>query len=184
MIYDLVDKIYTPTGAMLAGEDGIEYPEMVALDGYFVAVISIKKEVDINGNIVPNRVLPYIVTMDTPQRKFACDAETIHLKFTNRDEWLSLGIEHIEGSDIYYEESNIEVTKVVTMRQARLALLQSGLLAAIESAIQNGTDEAMKIEWEYATELRRDWASLITLIEALNITSEQLDELFALADTL
>ncbi|MDQ7067746.1 MAG: hypothetical protein Q9M40_07125 [Sulfurimonas sp.] len=35
----------------------------------------------------------------------------------------------------------------VTMRQARLALLQSGLLTTIESSIVNGTDEAMKIEW-------------------------------------
>ena len=35
--------------------------------------------------------------------------------------------------------------KVVTMRQARLALLQSGLLQTVQDAIANGTDEAMKI---------------------------------------
>ena len=74
--------------------------------------------------------------------------------------------------------------KVVTMRQARLALLQSGLLTAVETAIVNGTDEAMKIEWEYATEVRRDWASLITLTTELGLTSLQLDDLFILADTL
>ena len=74
--------------------------------------------------------------------------------------------------------------KVVTMRQARLALLQSGLLTAVETAIVNGTDEAMKIEWEYATEVRRDWASLIALTTELGLTSLQLDDLFILADTL
>ena len=74
--------------------------------------------------------------------------------------------------------------KVVTMRQARLALLQSGLLSTIETAITNGTDEAMKIEWEYATEVRRDWDSLIALTTELGLTSLQLDDLFILADTL
>ena len=74
--------------------------------------------------------------------------------------------------------------KVVTMRQARLALLQSGLLATIETAITSGTDEAMKIEWEYATEVKRDWGSLITLVTQLGITDLQLDALFQLASTL
>ena len=74
--------------------------------------------------------------------------------------------------------------KVVTMRQARLALLQSGLLATIESAIMSGTDEAMKIEWEYATEVKRDWNSLVALTTALGITDLQLDDLFQLASTL
>ena len=74
--------------------------------------------------------------------------------------------------------------KVVTMRQARLALLQSGLLQTVQDAIANGTDEAMKIEWEYATEVRRDWGSLITLVTQLGITDLQLDDLFQLASTL
>ena len=72
----------------------------------------------------------------------------------------------------------------VTMRQARLALLQSGLLATIETAITTGTDEAIKVEWEYATEVRRDWASLITLTTSLGMTSQELDNLFQLASSL
>ena len=74
--------------------------------------------------------------------------------------------------------------KVVTMRQARLALLQSGLLQTVQDAIANSTDEAMKIEWEYATEVKRDWDSLVTLTTALGITDLQLDDLFQLASTL
>ena len=74
--------------------------------------------------------------------------------------------------------------KVVTMRQARLALLQSGLLQTVQDAIANGTDEAMKIEWEYATEVRRDWGSLVALTTALGMTSQELDNLFQLASTL
>ena len=74
--------------------------------------------------------------------------------------------------------------KVVTMRQARLALLQGGLLQTVTDAIANGTDEAMKIEWEYATEVKRDWNSLVTLTTALGMTSAELDDLFQLASTL
>jgi len=74
--------------------------------------------------------------------------------------------------------------KSVTMRQARLALLQSGLLQTVTDAIANGTDEAMKIEWEYATSIERDWASLIALTEALGMTSQKLDDLFLLASAL
>ena len=74
--------------------------------------------------------------------------------------------------------------KVVTMRQARLALLQSGLLQTIQDAIANGTDDDMKIEWEYATEVKRDWGSLVALTTALGMTSAELDDLFQLASTL
>lgn len=85
-----------------------------------------------------------------------------------------------------YEVNILEAMKpkVVTMRQARLALLQSNLLSTIDIAIASGTDEAMKIEWEYATEVRRDWASLITLATALGMTSVDLDGLFELGATL
>lgn len=77
-----------------------------------------------------------------------------------------------------------KVPEVVTMRQARLALLQANLLTAVQDAIANGSDEAMKIEWEYATEVRRDWASLISLAAALNMSDAELDGLFILAGTL
>lgn len=75
------------------------------------------------------------------------------------------------------------VPQVVSMRQARLALLESNLLATVDTAIAGGTDEALKIEWEYAQEVRRDWQSLIALATTLNITEQQLDELFILAST-
>ena len=100
-------------------------------------------------------------------------------------EWLKTNTPEPEFTDAeLLQQIEDAKPKVVTMRQARLALLQSGLLATIETAIANGTDEAMKIEWEYATEVRRDWGSLITLVTQLGITDLQLDALFQLASTL
>jgi hypothetical protein len=73
--------------------------------------------------------------------------------------------------------------KVVSMRQARLALLQANLLDTVTAAIGQG-GEADQITWEYATEVRREDALVQNLSQALNLTSAQLDDLFALAATL
>lgn len=67
----------------------------------------------------------------------------------------------------------------ITMRQARLALLNAGLLGLVDKAISTGSDEVLKVEWEYATEVRRDWSNLISMALTLGITEEQLDNLFA-----
>ena len=66
----------------------------------------------------------------------------------------------------------------ITMRQARLVLLNAGLLELVDNAIATGSDEVLKVEWEYATEVRRDWSNLISMALTLGITEEQLDNMF------
>lgn len=75
------------------------------------------------------------------------------------------------------------VPSVVFMRQARLALLQVGVLAQVNLAIANGT-EADKITWEYATEVRRSDALVLNMATALGLSSADLDSLFTLAASL
>ena len=75
------------------------------------------------------------------------------------------------------------VPSVITIRQAKLALLDQGLLATVDNAVANSTDEEMKIEWAYTTEVRRDWQSLITMATGLGMTGTDLDNLFILAET-
>ena len=67
---------------------------------------------------------------------------------------------------------------VVSMRQARLALLGADLLDIVETAIQ-ATDKAVQIEWEYATEVRRDSPLVVSLSQSLGLTEEMLDNLFS-----
>ena len=69
----------------------------------------------------------------------------------------------------------------VTMRQARIALSRSGLLQTVTDAIASSADEELKIEWEFAADVRRDWISLITLTQSLGMTTKQLDDLFLIA---
>lgn len=71
----------------------------------------------------------------------------------------------------------------VTMRQARLALLQSGLLPHVNAAVAVA-DEATKITWEFSSEVHRNHPFVATLAAALNLTEAQLDGLFTLAASL
>lgn len=75
----------------------------------------------------------------------------------------------------------IQVPVAISPRQARLVLLAAGLLAAVEAAIAAmpvPEGDAARIEWEYATEIRRDSALLAALGPQLGLTNEQIDQMF------
>lgn len=70
-----------------------------------------------------------------------------------------------------------------TMRQARLALKQQGLLATVQSNI-DALPEDSQIEWEYAGSVERNSPLVQSLGAALGLSDEDLDNLFKLAITL
>lgn len=81
-------------------------------------------------------------------------------------------------------EPVIYTPQEVTMRQARLALLDAGLLANVQPAI-NSLPEPDKtkaqIEWEYSNALQRSNPFVTVLGTALGLNSEALDNLFITA---
>jgi len=82
--------------------------------------------------------------------------------------------------------ANGNVPQEVTMRQAKLALLQYGLLQQVDTAIANmpGVQgQAARIEWEYAATVKRNAPLLGQIASAFGVTDEQLDNLFILAAT-
>lgn len=75
----------------------------------------------------------------------------------------------------------------VTMRQARLALLQQGLLQSVNttlSTMEGPEGEAARIEWEYASDVERNSPLLQGLTTALGWSEDQVLELFILASSL
>jgi len=76
----------------------------------------------------------------------------------------------------------IEVPQSITPRQARLALLQVGLLDDVEALL--ALDKAMQIWWEYSLEVDRNNPHIVNAGLALGMTAQQLDELFVLGATL
>lgn len=80
-----------------------------------------------------------------------------------------------------YVPAVVAVPEVVTMRQARLALLGAGLLAQVNTAVANmpgAEGDAARIEWEYAQEVRRDSPLVAALSAAFGWTGARLDDLF------
>lgn len=86
-------------------------------------------------------------------------------------------------------DKNLLKTKkvqAVSMRQARRALLQQNLLSAVQPAIDSlpsPEKEAAQIDWEYAQEVKRSDPLVQSLAVALELTEEDLDNLFLLAST-
>lgn len=99
-----------------------------------------------------------------------------------------------ETSRLLNESINIStptrnaVPLTIAMRQFRLALLDANLLSSVDQAIDSiqdpKTKASTKIEWEYATTVLRDSALVTTLASLLNLTSEQVDQLFIAAAAL
>jgi hypothetical protein len=69
---------------------------------------------------------------------------------------------------------------VCTPRQARLALASAGLLAAVEAWVA-AAPEAIRIDWEFAAEVRRDYPPLVQAGAALGLTDAEIDALFEAA---
>lgn len=106
----------------------------------------------------------------------------------------NLDISTIQTNIVVTEEAQAEPTEdqilsgwrafsTVTMRQARLALSQQGLLTTVQENVSQ-LPEAAQIEWEYAGQVERQSSLVSTLGAALGLTEEQLDDLFRLAETL
>lgn len=83
------------------------------------------------------------------------------------------------------------VPNEVSMRQGRLALLQFGLLHTVNAIIASMPGiqgDAARIEWEYATGIKRDSDLVKNLMPYLvlngePVTEDQMDQMFLLAET-
>lgn len=93
----------------------------------------------------------------------------------------------IEGHSLYqkrmeqYDANGVPYA--ISARQAKLALLEAGLLERIEEVIQT-MDKETQISWEYATEFSRNNPLLLALAESLKLSKEAIDNLFIKAKTL
>lgn len=72
---------------------------------------------------------------------------------------------------------------IVSAAQARLALLNAGLLDAVKATVEQA-DEATQIWFEYATEWQRNNAVLNALGIQLDLSSDDIDDLFRAAAVL
>lgn len=91
------------------------------------------------------------------------------------------------GQPVAADHPPAPAPRVVTMRQARLALLEAGRLADVNHAIaalEGSAQAAALIEWEYAQTVERDSPFVAQLASALELGDDALNDLFELAATL
>ena len=74
------------------------------------------------------------------------------------------------------------IPQLITMRQARLQLLEVGLLDDVEALV--ALDRKSQIEWEYANEVYRQSPLIESIKEAMSLTDEQIDDMFLSASKL
>ena len=79
----------------------------------------------------------------------------------------------------------VEQIQQVTMAQARVALIEKGLIDQVELALSSISDDKERAKamvwWEYAQTVDRNNPIVKSLVATLGINDEQLDELFLLA---
>lgn len=79
------------------------------------------------------------------------------------------------------------IPQCVTMRQARLALLQVNKLSLIQPIIDSlpsPDKEEAQITWEYSQEVQRNNGLVSQLAPALGMTEQDVDDLFTIASGL
>lgn len=92
--------------------------------------------------------------------------------------------EHVAHEDGSWVIPPPPVPASVSMRQARLAMLQAGILDEVEGMIRDMPGDegrAARIDWEYALDVRRDWPLVGALGTQIGMTEQQVDELFIAA---
>ena len=98
------------------------------------------------------------------------------------DAW-SVKIEETIDPDPEPEEE-LSVPVSITPRQGMIMLSRAGLLAPVNAAIDaigGQSGEEARIDFERATEWRRDWPLLNAIAGGIGLTSAQVDDLFIAA---
>lgn len=105
--------------------------------------------------------------------------------FVSREAALALGISEANLNNADYLYKKLTVPTKITLRQARLALLNINLLDAAEQVINNIQDplkrKAAQIDWEYAEYIYRTSDLVAVLEQGLQLTTDQIDDLFIAA---
>lgn len=66
----------------------------------------------------------------------------------------------------------------VSLISLRIALKRRGLYDSVNAAIMNGSDEEVKMVWEYGNFIRRGSQQVIALGSVFNLTEQDLDDIW------
>lgn len=105
----------------------------------------------------------------------------------SQDALIQPTMRQLSDAELGVIRSKVTVPSIVSMRQARLALLAAGKLAGVATVIESMPSplkEAARIEWEYAATVDRNSMLMAHLALAMGLDTASLDALFMGASTL
>jgi hypothetical protein len=117
--------------------------------------------------------LPKIFNSET--KSFEPDFSTINL-----ENWEVKGYVLNQDNETYLVDLEwiSPIPFSITPTQGRMMLLQMGLLAAVKEAVENSTDDALAIFWEYSLSWDRGNVHIAVMAGMLGMTEDQTDTFF------
>lgn len=130
--------------------------------------------IDMKYAIIENQVVANIVLADA--------------EYAQSQGWIAapdnvgIGWGYVGGKFVEPAPQPLPVPNEITMRQARLELLNIGKLNDVDAALASIPDEnqrlAAQIEWEYSAVVQRNAPLVQSLTPTLGLTEAEMDDLF------
>lgn len=145
--------------------------------------------VDGKPGILPDHIVELTITRP-PNPSHDPEIQTIeyreYIDLNNKEYVIESYVRDLSYQEI--EDRKPKPPNSCTPRQFRLALIQSNIdMNAIETMLNNIPNEMQRkialIEWEYSIEIKRNHPLISSFASQLNISDQQLDQIFILANT-
>lgn len=107
----------------------------------------------------------------------------------SQDAYIKPGLVHMSPAEVMAllnPPVTVVVPALVTMRQARQAMLSAGILSQVDAliaAMPGEEGESARIDWNHAREVKRDWPLIGALGPQVGLNEQQIDDLFIYAAT-
>ena len=98
------------------------------------------------------------------------------------EECKQIGVKLKEEFGIFEDEDTVPTS--ITPRQLRMQLTNEGLRQTVETMIKESTDYELKDWWEYSLIFARSHPILESFASSLNLSDDQVDEMFVAASKL
>lgn len=105
--------------------------------------------------------------------------------FDHNSETVEVGMDMDSATTTFSYSSPVYVPNRVSKLQAKVALLQSGLMPQIDDILTDSeTSDIVKLAWNDASEFRRGSLPINMMAGLLNLTEQEVDNLFILANSI
>lgn len=175
-------------------ETGFKFYPIANEDGEDFHLDIAKSQSTYEGSVFVEALFPYYASVEAGGRIRVASGEPSRVSpedgewFIASDEELSEGGYYDpEANELYVPEIEPVIPTVVSKAQAKLALLDKGLLDDVEAALaaMDGVEgQRARIEWNDRTEFHRSHEFIGLLAAAIGLSDANVDELFAHAASL